>query len=119
MIKSLRNKTEKLKTHLLNLKQLYEDGRGDAEKNEFPFAEIKKETMPVFILIEQWEKEAIDWATDENMGQFIPQITSTSKTLSAILLHSYFCDIRARPYMSMHRSGMYTLNRLLEEINDA
>jgi|SRR5690625_1064324 len=113
--------TEKLIIILDRLKQQFEKNFAANEQpgkgREF-FQMVKKETEPVFDLLERWEKESLQVISLGKSTLHPQQITSTKENMEALLLHSYYLDVRKRRYMEMYKSCFYIFSQMLKEMHD-
>jgi|SRR5699024_2380249 len=110
--------TTQLQRHLEKLKQTFEqDNKPD--KGVTFFQKVKKETEPIFHILDQWERESLDTLNRVDISLYPQQITSTKENMEALLLYSYYKDVRKRRYMEIYKSCHYIYATLLKEIQDA
>lgn len=108
--------TEKLINHLDILKHHFEQNeRPVTDKDYFLF--VKEETEPIFKTVEKWEEMALYGVKTQKCSLHPQQITSTKENMEALILHSYYIDVRKRRYMEMNKSCHYIFNQLLKEFH--
>src|SRR5690625_1001661 len=109
--------TEQLLNHLSVLKEKFENNEPPSSNRSF-FLFVKEETTSVFQLLEKWEKITLETIQNQNSSLHPQQITSTKENMEALLLHSYYIDVRKRRYMEMNKSCRYIFNQLIKELED-
>lgn len=109
--------TKELSNYLDTLKRMFEQNeKPKADKDFFQF--VKGETVPYFDLLEKWEQLAL-LAIQKQKSILQPQqITSTKENMEALILHSYYVDIRKRQYMEINKSCHYIFNQLIKEFEE-
>jgi len=107
--------TKELSNHLDELKLKFEQNEKPATNKEF-FLQMKKETNPIFNLLEYWEKTAFHFVQNESSLLGKEQIAATKENMESLILHSYYIDVRKRRYFDMYRSCHYIFNQLLREL---
>lgn len=114
---NLQQLTENLIIQLERLKARFEEGnKPDTNRDYFMY--VKKETEPIFQMLEEWETLAVDWINQKPRLVYVNQINATTKSMKALLLHSYYIDVRKRRYMEIYKSCRYIFNQLLKEIEE-
>lgn len=106
-----------LKQYVNHLKERFvsNESPGTFSDHNF-FNQMKKETEPIFQLLEQWENNAFFYIK-ENPGKIYPhQIQATKENIELIILHSYYIDIRKRIFMEYYQSAVYILDGLLSDM---
>src|SRR5699024_5467966 len=115
---NLINTTKNLISILNKLKQKFEQNIQPGEGRDF-FELVKQETIPVFQLLEQWEKQALDYISyTKVVNLHAQQIASTKEKMEALLLPSYYLNVRKRRYMEIYKSCFYIVSQLLKEIDN-
>ncbi|QHS22551.1 DUF1798 family protein [Virgibacillus sp. MSP4-1] len=93
--------------------QRYNEGNKVDRKDREEFERIKKETAPIFELINHWEKEVNDHIATLNV---MPnQVENTKDNMELLLLHSYYIDVRRKRFMELYHSIDYVMNRILND----
>lgn len=110
--------TKQLEQYLPQLLQIFNENRPPERINDQSFfAQVKEETTPIFNLLQEWEKEAVQFLKVHPIKNIFPQqIASAKENMEALILHSYYVDIRRRQYMEIYRSLQYTLTLILSEL---
>lgn len=113
----LLKRTKQLKKHLYRLKERFEnsDPPEHISDKDF-FLQMKKETEPIFHLLEQWEEEALQFVKNIDVRIYPHQIYATKENIELLLLHSYYIDVRSRIYMEYYQSSQFILDQLMDEI---
>src|SRR5690625_2591134 len=109
--------TEQLIEQVHGLKEKYENEKKPSQGREF-FQFVKEKTLPTFQLLEQWEKLALEIIQNKTGTLHPQQINSTKENMEALILHSYYIDVRKRRYMEMNKSCLYIFNQLIKELED-
>lgn len=110
--------TEKLKDELSFLKEKFETSeRHQNQRDRDYFLYVKRESKPLFNLIDQWYEQTIELLQIEQMALYEEQVHSTKENFEMLILHSYYVDIRKRRYMEMNKSCLYVFDQLLKEIS--
>lgn len=115
---SLKEQTEQLKKHLDLLKGKFEENDPPEHISDKKFfLKMKEETAPIYQLLEEWEKEALEFIKNKHVRIYPHQINATKENVELILLHSYYVDIRKRIYMEYYKSSHYIFDQILSEIH--
>ncbi|WP_067725518.1 YppE family protein [Oceanobacillus damuensis] len=113
----LRKQTELLKEHLASLKEIFEkNSPPESTKDRDFFLMVKKDTDPIYQLLEEWEETALSVVKERKANVHPQQITSTRENMELVLMHSYYVDTRRKRYMELHNSILYVFDLLLEDI---
>jgi len=114
---SLEEKTKKLIFFMNKLRKIFENDGEPQDMNDHKFfAIVKKETTPIFSLLQEWESDATFFVSNNDSKVFFPQIIATKENIEVLILHSYYKDLRKRLYMERYNSVLYVLENLLSEI---
>ncbi|HLR66290.1 DUF1798 family protein [Virgibacillus alimentarius] len=109
--------TKQFKQHLDYLMKIYEKNSPPESKSDKEFfLKVKEETLPVYRLIEKWEKEALQTIKDRKVNVHPHQISSTKENMELLLMHSYYIDVKRRRYMELNHSIHYILAQLIREL---
>ena len=73
------------------------------------FEMVKKETEPLFELIEKWEEEALATIKKRELLLHPQQIESTRENFELIIMHSYYIDVKSKRYMELQQAIDYVL----------
>lgn len=106
--------TEQLIHVLDNLKAKFDEGK-KTPKDDTYFFYVKKETDPIFDLLDEWEKTAIELIKQNKLLLHEQQIVATKDNMKALLLHSYYFDVRKRRYMEIYKSIHYIFKQMVKE----
>lgn len=80
------------------------------------FAYVKKQTEPIFDIINQWYEEALTFVKNREVSVHPQQVQSTEENLHLILLNSYYIDVRRKRYMELHKSILYVFDLLKKDM---
>lgn len=109
--------TLSLKQYLNQLMQKYEENNPPEHMSDKAFfLRMKKETAPIYDLLEEWEVQALDQIKNRKMNVHPHQIVSTKENIELIILHSYYIDARRKRYMELNHSSHYIFDQLLRDI---
>src|SRR5699024_1867106 len=101
----LKFKTELLKDHLDHLQKRYDANQPPEHMSDKHFfLEMKESTQPIYDLLEEWEKEALDFIKQRKLNVHPHQIRSTKENMELLILHSYYVDARKKRYMELNQS---------------
>ena len=110
--------TDNLKQYLDDLKEIYEKNAPPENMNDKEFFnKLKKETAPIYDLLEKWEEKALLFVKNRAVNIHPHQITSTRENMELLILHSYYVDARRKRYMELNHSSHYILDQLLRDIS--
>ncbi|GAA4071624.1 DUF1798 family protein [Amphibacillus indicireducens] len=76
------------------------------------FNQVKTETEPLFKLIEEWEKQALNAVKQRKVLVHPQQVQSTRENFELILLHSYYIDVKPQRYMELLQAIDYVCDSL-------
>ena len=96
-------RTNQLLTNLDELFDVFNDEQEPSKDKAF-FHYVERETTPIFETIEEWEELAEQAIRQNKVTLQQAQITSTKDSLKALILHSYYKDVRRRRYMDINKS---------------
>ncbi|WP_404459438.1 DUF1798 family protein [Oceanobacillus kapialis] len=115
----LLQQTEKLQQHIKRLKDKYENSEPPENKKDREFfLQVKQETAPVYELLAEWEKAALEAVKNREVQVHPHQVTSTKENMELLLMHSYYIDARRKRYMELNRSILYILDQLQRELSE-
>ncbi|MEI3604765.1 DUF1798 family protein [Pseudogracilibacillus sp. SE30717A] len=106
--------TKQLNNYLDKLLTEFEQGKKPSDDKTF-FTFVKQETEPYFLALEEWEKIALIFIKNKSNLLHPQQINSTKENMEALMLHSYYKDVRKRRYMEMNKSCRYIFHQLIKE----
>lgn len=111
--------TKKVIQHLEDLLVIFENGEEPSKDKAF-FHYVQSETKPIFLAIEEWEQLAKTALEQKRITTLhLEQITSTKDNMTALILHSYYKDVRKRRYMEINKSCHYIFQHILKEAGDS
>jgi hypothetical protein len=109
--------TLQLKDELNKLKEIFEQNNPPEDRRDKVFFEsVKEKTLPVYELLEKWEKLALEIIKESKISVHPNQIVSTRENMELLLMHSYFVDVRRRRYMELNQSIIYVFDQLLRAV---
>lgn len=119
MHKPLKTITIKLDEYIKDLKIRYEQNEAPVDKKDKPFfLMMKEETAPIYQLLEEWEKLALQVIKHKKINIHPQQIISTKENIELIILHSYYIDVKRKRYMNLYKSCQYVMNQLLRALKE-
>ena len=112
-------KTEKLIDLIDKLQELYhEDREVNLQNNLAEFNKVKQDISNSIEFVEIWEKEALEFISNNKTALFPQQLNATKDNLIKLIFNSYYQDSRIKPYMNLRNSCLFILNQLKEEANN-
>ncbi|WP_152654584.1 YppE family protein [Oceanobacillus sp. CFH 90083] len=115
----LSEQTEKLNRYLEALRKRFETSEAPNDRKDRDFFNmVKKETAPIYDLLESWEKDALAAVKDRKASVHPSQIQSTKENMELLLMHSYYLDVRRKRYIELYTSIRYVFDLLLDTITD-
>lgn len=109
--------TQQLKQKLNTLKNRYEENEPPENRRDKEFFNlVKRETTPVYLLLESWEETALEAVKERAVNIHPHQVTSTKENMELILMHSYYIDARRKRYMELNHSIHYIFDQILNEL---
>lgn len=110
--------TQSLIQYTAVLEQKFNDSMIKPENTSHFFNFVKTETEPIFEIVKQWETLLAEESINRKM--IIPEniILSTKDNMTALIMHSFYKDVRRRRYMEIKRSCLYTYQSVLKELDD-
>jgi len=116
--KSLYTLSKQLVNYTVQLEKIFKDSSIQPENNEQFFSFVKKETEDMFKDLETWERLLQYFQAQGNTIIFQPMLESAIDNMKALIMHSYYKDVRRRRYMEIKRSCVYTFRFVLEKIEN-
>lgn len=113
-MKQFQHITKQLMDNLSVLEAKYRDGK-EVERSRDYFTYVKSETEELFNLIDLWEEQATTLVNKHELSIFTEQITATKENMQALIMHSYYKDVRKRQYMEIIQACEYIFSQCLEE----
>jgi len=117
-LKTLYDLTTQLRDELEQLKTRYETGVKKDVTDHAYFAYVQNETEYLFTLLSNWQRCANDSIQDLRKTVFPQQITATYDNIKALILHSYYRDVRERQYMKIYKACHYVIQKIIQVIED-
>ncbi|WP_163969826.1 DUF1798 family protein [Oceanobacillus halotolerans] len=109
--------TKQFKIYLDQLQQRFETADPPESRKDHAFFEkVKKETKPIYELLEEWEEKALDVVKRRVVNVHPQQVTSTKENMELLLMHSYYIDVKRKRYMELNHSIHYILDQLLNDL---
>lgn len=109
--------TIRLQDELERLKTRYETGEKKDVTDHAYFTYVQKETEHLFTLLSDWERCAQESIQKLKETVFPQQITATYDNVKAVILHSYYRDIRIKQYMKIYKACNYILQNIIQVID--
>lgn len=116
-MKSILTMSEELNKYLDKLAVRFQEDAipiGDSEQ----FEKMKKETTPIFDLLEIWEESTLALIKQRELTLHPQQIIATKENYEMLLMHSYYKDIRIRKYNETNKSSHYILEQIIRELEN-
>lgn len=111
----IKDQTKKLKEHLEHLKKRFEMNQPPKNlRDQQLFLQMKEETTPIYQLLENWEKHALQLIQERKLKVHPHQIVATKENFELIIPHSYYVDIRRRRYMEINHSIHYIFDQIID-----
>ncbi|SDQ55359.1 protein of unknown function [Virgibacillus subterraneus] len=111
--------TKQFKEHVDKLRVRYEQNNPPENKKDKQFFLMVKEyTAPIYVLLEEWEKNTLQVVKDRKVNIHPQQVTSTRENMELLLMHSFYIDAKRKRYMELNHSVLYVLDQLLRELNN-
>lgn len=109
--------TQHLKQHLDELLHRFKTHVPPESFSDKPFfLKMKKETAPIYDLLETWENETLRLIKERAITVHPHQVTATKENIQLLLLHSYYIDARRRRYMELHQSSHYICDQIIRDL---
>ncbi|HZW67752.1 MAG TPA: DUF1798 family protein [Pseudogracilibacillus sp.] len=110
--------TNALVEYVAILESKFNDKTIEEGKKDAFFTYVKKETEEMFAQLDEWVDllSELNEQGDSVINQAI--IESTKDNMNALIMHSYYKDVRRRRYMEINRSCIYTYQSVLKELTD-
>jgi len=110
--------TQQLKQHLNKLKERYDHFEPPKNRRDKDFFElVKRETTPVYNLLEMWEEMALEKVKEREINVHPQQVTTTRENMELVLMHSYYIDARRKRYMEINHSVLYIFDQIISELS--
>lgn len=113
-MKEFQHITKQLVDNLSVLEAKYRDNK-EIERSRDYFIYVKSETEELFNLIDLWAEQATSLVQKHKLSLFTKQITATKENMEALIMHSYYKDVRKRQYMEISQACDYIFSQCLEE----
>lgn len=110
--------TKKLITYTEELETVFNDVNIKPENTPAFFQFVKEETNSIFSLLDRWIailENALEKGTPIVQKNII---LSTEDNMKALIMHSYYKDVRRRRYMEIQRSCIYIYQLILKELDN-
>ena len=112
-------KTKELIGLIDKLQELYNEEREvNLQNNLEAFNKVKADISNHIEFVEAWEKEALEFISNNKTSLFPQQLNATKDNLIKLIFNSYYQDSRKKPYMNLRNSCLFILNQLKEEANN-
>ncbi|GAB2574817.1 DUF1798 family protein [Gracilibacillus alcaliphilus] len=109
--------TNTIEKALAQLKQQYlTHKRPDNRRDPQFFELVKKETDPLFELVDKWYIEATNFVKNRDVRIHPQQIASTEENIKLLLLHSFYIDTPKSRYMELYQSVLYVFSLIKKEV---
>lgn len=105
--------TKRLIQALPELEETYRNDVKVERSKEF-FNDVKEQTMEYFSLLDAWEESAYKLVREGRIDIFPQQIDATKENMQALMMHSYYKDVRKRKYMEIKQACHYIFMQSLE-----
>lgn len=114
----IKKRTQSLIQYTDVLENKFNDPAIEPENTSEFFNFVKSETEPIFVLVKEWERLLAEESAQDRM--IIPEniILSTKDNMTALIMHSFYKDVRRRRYMEIKRSCLYTFQSVLKELDN-
>lgn len=114
----IKKRTQSLIQYTDVLENKFNDPAIEPENTSEFFDFVKSETEPIFVLVKEWERLLAEESAQDRM--IIPEniILSTKDNMTALIMHSFYKDVRRRRYMEIKRSCLYTFQSVLKELDN-
>lgn len=114
---NLIEKTQKLNQYLESLRDRFETNEAPGDRKDRAFFDmVKKETTPIYDLLEIWEEDALATVKERKASVHPSQIQSTRENMELLLMHSFYLDVRRKRYIELYTSIRYVFDLLLDTI---
>lgn len=110
--------TKQLINHIHFLKDQFFVKQLEQDEREY-FAQVKKETEPIFSLLKNWEEKSLQYVKQTKSVVHFKQINATKENIELMIIHAYFKDMRKRRFMEYYNSSLYVLQQLEGELSNA
>lgn len=114
-MEQLINYTEKLIFYLDVLEQVFLTEKSVKDERAF-FEHVQVETEPIFTMLETWNEAVLLKITRQELYFPTALIASTKGNMQALVMHSYYQDVRKRRYMEINQTCFYVFSKLLGEM---
>lgn len=116
--KSIKQLTSSLIDYIEKLEQTFYQHEAVDMNSKSAFEFVKEETEPIFEVLETWEKLTLKKIEQRKISLPTSMVESTVDNMSALIMHSYYKDVRKRRYMEIKKSLLYVLRMLLKELRN-
>lgn len=107
--------TKQLIEALTSLEEIYRS-EVDVERSREFFNEIKPEVEVYLSLLEKWGEMARQLSVVGEIQVFPQQIDATVDNMKALIMHSFYKDVRKRRYMEIKQACYYIFMQSMEEL---
>jgi len=104
--------------YVARLESKFNDKTIEARQRDEFFTYVKNNSKEIFAILDEWVNLLSE--LNEQGNSVINQaiIESTKDNMNALIMHSYYKDVRRRRYMEINRSCIYTYQSVLKELTD-
>lgn len=106
--------TDEMIQALESLELIYRNEEEVNRDRDF-FNYVKQETKTYFTLLENWKTLALNLSMERKISIVPAQIDATVDNIKALILHSYYKDVRKRQYMNIKKSCNLVFIQSLDE----
>lgn len=117
LMKNYIEQTYKLIDTLTSLEEVYRSEEEVERSREF-FNEIKPKVESYLILLESWGKATHQLASAGKLQVFPQQIDATIDNMKALIMHSFYKDVRKRRYMEIKQACYYIFMQSIEGLEE-
>lgn len=117
-MKTLYDLTIQLRDELEQLKTRYETGEKKDVTDHAYFSYVQHETEYLFTLLSNWQRCANESMRNLHDAVFPQQITATYDNIKALILHSYYRDVRDKQYMKIYKACQYVIQKIIQVIEN-
>jgi|SRR5690625_2539999 len=110
--------TNQLITYVNDLERVFHDSSLEPSHTKQYFTFVKKETEQLFSILKKWEQIVDELITAGYLTFPVSMLQATKQNITALIMNSYYKDVRRRKYKEINRSVIYALHSLVREIND-
>lgn len=108
--------TKSLIQYTDQLERAFNDQTIKPENTPLFFEYVREHTEDVFEQLGKWESLLMTYVNNNRPIIAETMIASTKDNMNALIMHSYYKDVRRRRYMEIKRSCIYVFQAVLKEI---